>query len=265
MAPQGSPDAVGIVELWLDGVRVARLANAANGPQANIRSVSIPYCYDLRSPRAFVLDFDDVAIGVSRVYPSRGFRVYHNAGAGPIDYATVRDTRSETISQWTSPALACPATWRFGVRAYNEHGEERNIDVASELTLEASGGQSPARPNHPVDLAARAVGGGCVEVSFGYDDTGEAAACSHFHICADDGAGAIDYASPLGAVDRDDSGPISRYAFLTDALADGVPRRFGVRAVSADDVEDDGTETVAVTPDACAPAQPVSLSASVVR
>lgn len=196
---------------------------------------------------------------------ARGFRIFHNSGVGPVDYGVVRASRNETGLSWTSPALAVPATWRFGVRAFNEYGEEKNLDVAATLSLEASGAASPLRPNRPVDLAARPTSGGCVEVSFGYDGTDEPAACTHFHVYADDGSGAINYASPLGAVARDDAGPLSRGVFLTGPLDGGVPRHFAVRAATAADVEDDGTEWVPATPDAIAPAQPASLTAGIVR
>lgn len=197
--------------------------------------------------------------------PQRGYRVYHNSGAGAVDYATVRATRNETVSSWSSPALSCPGAWRFGMRAFNEYAEEKNLDVATELTLLGSGSPSPERPNRPTDLAATAAAGGRAHIAFSYDETNEAAACTHFHVYADDASGAIDYATPVGAIDKDDAGPVSHYEFLTDALADGVTRRFAARAATAQDVEDDGTEFAVVTPDATAPAQPASLSASVAR
>ena len=208
--------------------------------------------------------FDSFAVSDEPVGLLRAFRVYDNSGAGPVNYASARAVLVDWATEWTSEALAVPATWRFGVRAVNEFGEERNVNVTKEFSLLDSGAESPARPNRPTGLAARPEADGCVEVSWSYDDTDEPEACTHFHVCSDAGTGAIDYATPVGSVAKDDSGPLTHYALLTGALADGVPHRFAVRAAGATDVEDDGIESVACTPDASPPATPATLSAAVV-
>jgi len=208
--------------------------------------------------------FDEGAVATTRPEAVRGFRIYHNAGVGPTDYDTVEASVSEYASDWTSGALSYPATYRFGVRAYNEYGEEKNLDVAEELALLESGEESPARPNRPTNLAASPAASGKVELAFSYDSTEEGAVCTHFHIYDDAGSGQVDYGTPVGTVAKDD-GPVTHYVFLSGALTSGVTYRFAVRAASASDVEDDGIESVAVTADADPPNQPASLSAQVVR
>jgi hypothetical protein len=208
--------------------------------------------------------FDSFAVSDEPVGLLRSFRVHDNAGAGPVNYATARAVLVDWATGWTSDPLTVPATWRFGVRAVNEFGEERNVNVTKEFSLLDSGAESPARPNRPAGLAATPAAGGCVEVAFSVDDTDESAACTHFHVYSDAGTGAVDYATPVGSVAKDDSGPLTHYAFLTGALADGVPHRFAVRAATATDIEDDGIESVACTPDAAPPAPPATLSAAVV-
>ena len=251
----------GGMKMWIDGIEILSRMGVDNDEQN----------FDLFGPHVRyggsgeqAADYDHVQIDTSRIYPPRGFKIYHNSGVGPIDYDTVRDTYASNVTDWTSDVLAYPNTWRFGVRAYNEYGEEKNVDVAEELVLLASGEESPARPNRPVGVAAAAAEGGKVEVTFSYDATGEVAACTHFHVCYDAGSGEIDYASPLGAIDKDDA-PLTHYAFLSDALDDGQAYRFAVRAATADDVEDDSIEFVEVTADAQAPTQPESLTGVVVR
>jgi hypothetical protein len=207
---------------------------------------------------------DDVVVATERIFPLRGYRVYDNLGAGPVDYSQARDARSEFAPTWTSGGLSHPASWRFGVRAYNERGEEKNVDVAAGVTLLASGDEPPLRPRRPADLKATPRAGGTVEVTFSYDASGEPAACTHFHVCSGPGSGEVNYASPIGSVSRDE-GDLTHYSFLTPALVHGARFRFAVRAAMSNDVEDDGTDYVTATADAEAPAQPESLGAEVAR
>ncbi|HUV40080.1 MAG TPA: hypothetical protein VMY39_10720 [Planctomycetota bacterium] len=255
----------GEARFYVDGKLVDTQTDIGNYAYGQVAAV---YAYTSRlsvSPlTGLVTQTDDFALADQRIGPLRGCRVYHNSGVGPVDYDTVRDVRSEYVDTWTSPALAYPATWRFGVRTFNEFGEERNVNVARDLVLVASGEESPPRPNRPTGLQASAAPGGKVEVTFDYDATDESAACSHFHVYHDAGTGEVDYATEVGSVDLDD-GVLTHYAFLTDALSDGVTYRFAVRAAAADDVEDTGTEWVEAVADDAAPDQPATLAGQVVR
>jgi hypothetical protein len=253
----------GILRLWQDGVLALEKTNIDNDtkPAANI---FLLFNYNLVSPFAAVMEYDDVAVATARIEPVRGFRIYDNGGVGPTDYDTAKATVSEYVLSWMSGALSYPASYRFGVRAYNEYGEEKNVDVVEEVTLVGSGSECPARPNRPTSLAAAPAAGGKVQLSFSYDSTGEAAGCTHFHVYSDAGSGEVNYGTAIGTVTKDD-GPLTHYEFLTGTLTSGVSYRFAVRAATASDAEDDGIESVAVTADADAPEQPASLSATVVR
>ncbi len=254
----------GEVRLFLDGVEVAAATGLVNH-LCVVNEMSLVAVNTAGKSGGMTLDLDEVALGLDRQGPLRGFRVYDNRGAGCVDYDSPRSVLDESALAWTSDTLSCPARWRFGVRAFNEFGEEKNLNVATELTLLGSGSPSPAGPNRPTDLAARAAEGGRVELTFAYDSTAEAAACSHFHVYASGATGEVDYTSAIDAVVKDDGGTVTHYSFLADPFADGIARRFAVRAATAGDVEDDGTEFVEAVPDATAPAQPSSLVATVVR
>jgi hypothetical protein len=253
----------GILRHWQDGRLVAELTSVDNDTMSPSDRVAI-YNYNVVAPFEAEMEYDDVAVATERIYPLRGYRVYHNDGVGPVDYDTVRETLSEYAEDWTSPALDYPATWRFGVRAYNEYGTENNVNIAAEFVLLDSGDESPARPNSPAGLAARAVSGGKVELTWDYDATDEEATCTHFHVYADGGSGEIDYTSPIGSVDVDD-GVFTHYTFLTGALGDGLTVRFAVQAATAGEIEDTGTTWVETVTDAAAPDQPDTLAGTVVR
>ena len=207
---------------------------------------------------------DDVAVADQRIYPLRGCRVYHNSGIGPLDYGAVQGVKSEYDPTWTSDVLSYPRTWRFGVRAYNEYGEEKNIDVTEEVDLLESGQESPARPNRPGGLKAAPAAGGKVELTFSYNAMNEEAECTHFHVYHDAGSGEVDYTTPVGSVDKLE-GVVSHYSYLSSTLTDGWTYLFAVRTATVDDVEDDGIEFVEVIADATAPGQPESLTGQVVR
>jgi len=253
----------GVLRLWQDGVLAFEKTNIDNDAKAAVDAFLL-FNYNLVSPFAAAMDYDDVVVGTTRVEPLRGFRVYDNGGAGPTDYDTAKATVSEYVLSWMSGALSYPATHRFGVRAYNEHGEEKNVDVVSEVTLGGSGGECAARPNRPTSLAAAPAAGGKVEITFSYDSTGEAAGCTHFHVYSDAGSGEVNYGTAIGTVTKDE-GPLTHYEFLTGTLTSGGSYRFAVRAATASDMEDDGIESATSTADADAPEQPASLSATVVR
>ena len=87
---------------------------------------------------------------------------------------------------------------------------------------------------------------------------------SHFHIYHDSASGTIDYATVVAQIARA-QGSLVHHAVLTTALDAGKTYRFAVRAATADDTEDDGSQYVEVTTDATAPAQPASLTGAVIH
>ena len=256
-------DGAGIIHVFLDGLSVLEITGLDNDQVGDLNRF---YMTAVTPTGTQTTCYDNIVVATERIGPLRGYRVYHNAGEGRIDYATVRETLSDAADAWTSDALSYPATWRFGLRAYNEYGEEMNVNVADEVVLLASGEESSPRPNKPAGLGATPAADGKVTIAWSYDAVGADAQCSHFHIFHDSGTGEVDFTTPIGSVDLDaDGGTLTHYTFESNALDDGVTYRFAVRAVTADEIEDTNTEWVEATADATAPTQPASLSGDVVR
>lgn len=255
-----SDEGLGEAALYVDGQPAGSVSGIAN---SECIGNELAFYAENRTDMAngFAVEFDEAALGTERIPSVRGFHVYHNSGAGAIDYGTICTSVADSAASCAIPVGA--GAWRFGVRAYNENGEEKNVDVVAEATVLDDGSEAPDRPNRPTDLAARPSSGGAVEVTFSYDATGEAANCEQFNIYCGAGAGAIDYGNPIGSISGD-AGSGGHYSFLTDPLADGAAYSFAVRAGTSDGVEDDGTEWASATADASAPTQPASLTARVV-
>ena len=193
-----------------------------------------------------------------------GYLVYTNCGAGVVDFATPVARLSTNTRHWRSGSLTHPGNWRFAVRAYNAQGSERNLDRQALLRLDAGGELEPARPTGVTGLAARARADGKVELGWSHDAGDEATTTTHFHVYHDDGTGRIDYGSPSAEIARA-PGPVAHHVWLSEALREGVVHRFAVRAASAEDVEDDGTQTVEATPITDAPEQPIALTGYVIH
>ncbi len=85
------------------------------------------------------------------------YMVYSNSGSGPIDYDTPLTTTG--LLTYTTGVLACDATWRFGVRAYDSVSglEEQNLDCSVTIILDGSCADVTARPLPPTGLRAFAV------------------------------------------------------------------------------------------------------------
>ena len=98
--------------------------------------------------------------------PTVGYHVYSNGGNGSINYnVPIATVYGYT---WTSPPLTYPDTWRFGVRAFNQYGEEQNLDAAVTIILDAGGNDITLRPSPPVGLRAFALAAGSVRAEWGY-------------------------------------------------------------------------------------------------
>ncbi len=195
---------------------------------------------------------------------NQGFHVYNNAATGVIDYSSlIADLGSGTLA-YTSPALAYPATHRFGVRAYNEYGEEQNVDVTRKLTLDAAGADITAKPNAPHSLSVTAAAGGKIQLDFAYDTTGERATCTQFKVYYNSGSGAVDYSSALATVTKA-TGGLTWYRYTTGALTDGTTYIFAVRANTAGGIEDGNSHEVSATADSTLPTQPASLTVTATR
>lgn len=99
--------------------------------------------------------------------PTLGYHVYSNAGNGPINYSSIVATVFGLT--WTSPPLAFPDTWMFGVRAFDANGEEQNLDAAVTIILDGAGNDITNRPKPPFALRAFPTAGGAIRVEWSYN------------------------------------------------------------------------------------------------
>ncbi len=188
-----------------------------------------------------------------------GYHIYSNSGIGdPIDYTTPIDTTGQLT--WTSGVLAFPATWSFGVRAYDRCGEESNIDCAVTFILDASGIDITNRPLAPVGLRGFATAGGSVKLEWTQPPSTPAKAPTGFHVYY--GIAAVDYTTVRATVTS--ASAIAGHFFATiSGLTDGQAYRFSVRAFNLT-AEEQNTAIAIVTADATGPSAVSSLTATAV-
>ncbi len=193
-----------------------------------------------------------------------GYRVYGNGGAGVVDFSTPVATLSTNVRHWRAAGLGYPGTWRFGVRAFNGTGSERNLDRMIEVDLDDEGELEPARPNGVTSVSVGAKAGGKVEVSWTHEADNDAEETTHFHVYHDGGSGEIDYGTVTAEITRA-SGRVVHHVWLSEALEEGKVHRFAVRAANSGNVEEDGVQYVETTPDATAPEQPEDVTGKVIH
>jgi hypothetical protein len=191
-----------------------------------------------------------------------GYHVYDNGGSGPIDYSTIVATiLGFTTTTWTSSALSFPGDWKFGVRAFNANGEEKNLDAFVEIILDSSGNDITNRPIAPMGLRAFATAGAGVRVEWTYAAMNRAKLPTGFHVYIGTG-GAPSYGSPVATVSYQAAIAGSWVANLA-GLTGGTTYAVGVRAYNAT-AEEPNTTFVLVTADSSGPSSVVSLTATAV-
>jgi len=189
-----------------------------------------------------------------------GYRIYSNGGSGDVDYSSsIGDVATESFDY---DMTGLTGDYRFGVRAYDASAqEEQNIDVWIDVTVDA--GDLAMVPNAPSGLAAQAIAGGVIRLSWRYNTTipaAEGAACDEFHVYYDNGTGTVNYGSSIGTVDN--TGGIM--TFDSGALSHGTTYKFGVRSVAASGAEEQNTTTASATADTSVPAAPTGLAGEVI-
>ena len=188
-----------------------------------------------------------------------GYNIYSNAGSGPINYNTPVATVYNF--SWTSPPLAHPDTWRFGVRAFNNYGEEKNLDAAVTIILDAFGNDITLRPSPPVGLRALALAAGALRVEWGYPVVNRATVPTGFHVYIGTG-GAPSYGSPTATV-LFTAGIANTFVANLTGLVNGTSYQIGVRAYNAV-AEEPNTAFVTVTADSAGPAPVDSLTGTAI-
>jgi hypothetical protein len=190
--------------------------------------------------------------------PAAAYHIYSNGGSGPINYnVPIATTFGLT---WTSPPLAHPDTWRFGVRAFNSFGEEQNLDAAVMVVLDSSGVDITQRPAAPAGLRAFATVGGGIRVEWTYVVAGAALPIG-FNVYIGTGS-TPSYGSPVGNVLYSASLAGTWVANLA-GLVDGTTYAIGVRAYNAT-AEEPNVVFVSATSDATGPSAVDSLTATAI-
>lgn len=192
---------------------------------------------------------------------TEGYHIYMSPGVNqPIDYTTVVSTvLGFENTTWTSGPLAVPGTWGFGVRAYDDAGEEQNLSASVFVTFDAAGHDISNMPPAPVGLRAFATKGAGIRVEWAPGATSIAAKRpTGFHVYLTAGS-TLSYATPAATVAANTSIQGAFHANLTGI--DGVSYTVGVRAYNSSG-EEQNTVTRSVTADGSGPL-PISSLASV--
>lgn len=174
------------------------------------------------------------------------YNVYANTGRGdPINYGQpVATTAALSI---TSGTLTYPGSWSFGIRAQNANGEEQNLDCEVTILFDAAGNDVTNVPAAPLALAAVALAGAQVRVTWGYPPVTTAPDGFHVYL----GEGTPDYGTPVATVAYK-GGRGGVWSVSLAGLADATTYVIGVRAFQGQS-EEENTATASVTADATGP------------
>ncbi|MDR3622800.1 MAG: hypothetical protein P4L85_25830 [Paludisphaera borealis] len=180
-----------------------------------------------------------------------GYNIYVNDGqGGPINYATPAATVYDPL--WTSPVLAAPSSYKFGVRAFGADSglEECNLDASVQLDLDAGGADVTWVPHPPLGVRALQLAGGRVRIEWTSQATDPRRRPTGFHVYAQSGV-LTDYTTPAAVAPyaTDLSGT---FAVEIGPLVDGVTYAVGVRAYNTYG-EEHNTTSVPVRADGLPP------------
>jgi hypothetical protein len=193
------------------------------------------------------------------------YHVYGNTGQGdPITYASPLATITGPPLTWTSPMLAYPSTWSFGVRAfYAPSGlEEQNVDCVVTIILDSGGNDITNRPVAPTGLRCTAVAHGGIKCEWAQPPPkSKASAPSGFHVYIGTG-GTPNYGSPAATVSAS-SAIANSYVTTIGGLMNGTTYTIGVRAFNAI-AEEPNTYTVNCTAVSVGPTAVVGLTGTAV-
>jgi hypothetical protein len=152
---------------------------------------------------------------------------------------------------------AASARYAYVVKAIGGGGVESEATHPARVAeFDASGELPGPRPNGPSELTVRSGAGGRFELLWVYPARHQEAAPATFRVYHDSGSGVVDYGTVVGTV------PYRRgrihYGYRSAPFAHGTRRVWGVRAVTAEGVDDGNVLTARGVADAEAPpAHPV--------
>lgn len=188
------------------------------------------------------------------------YTIYANDGAGgPIDYDNAIDSTQDLT--WTSDALAYAGEWRFGVRvsSLTTGLQEKNIDAATTLILDAAGVDITRRPKAPVAVRVFPLAGGTCRVEWAYPYSDTLTRPTGFRVFIGSPS-TVDYGAVVATKAYSGSGS---YAVDLDGFTDATTYVVGVRAYNAT-AEEPNTLSVSFVADATGPTAVTSLTATAV-
>ncbi len=193
-----------------------------------------------------------VAFGGRYGDPEVGYHIYTNDGnGGPVDYTA--PISLVYGARWTSSDLAAGATHRFGVRAFYSRTnlEERNLDAAVCVVLDAAAKDVSRTPPPPFGLRAIPLADGRVRIEWTCPGADRDRRPDQFYVYIQKNA-LTDYTSPAAVLALSD-GFADSYSVELDGLTDSAHYVVGVRAGNASGFESN-TNVVAFYADSTPPA-----------
>jgi hypothetical protein len=159
---------------------------------------------------------------------------------------------------------AVDTTYTYRLTAIGGGGvEEDGTESVADVSFGPEGAWVGARPNPVRNLRVRPRAGGRMELRWAYAEAGQDAPPAWFAVFTDDGSGVIDYGAPVATVPYQFGA--REYRFVTDGYAHGTRLEWAVRAVTAEGVDDGGTETVTGWADSGGPAGPADVAIVAMR
>jgi hypothetical protein len=161
--------------------------------------------------------------------------------------------RSSVVTEFPFMGHTPSQQYYYQVVPINPGGVEAVVPVRSSTGVRSGiDGQavSPVPPP-PRDLAAAAIAGGRLRITWSAQADPKRVDVRQFAIYGDAGTGTIDYASPLATVS---AGRLPRnYAWVSDAFAHGTAVKIAVRSRTLAGVEETNTTYATATADALGP------------
>lgn len=188
------------------------------------------------------------------------YNVYSNGGTGgPIDYQS--PVATVTGATWAF-ALPAPGEWSFGVRAFDENGEEENLDCSAMCAIDANGDDVTGPPLPPMGLRAFALPAGAVRAEWWWPASASNGAPLGFHVFLGPEQGPPTAEAPAATVPYG-SGAFGMFSADLNGLEGGTTYLINVRAFNKMGLEG-GAAAIAVTAGSLGPAPIDGLTSSLI-
>jgi len=183
-----------------------------------------------------------------------GYNLLRSIGQTPDESASMivgaSSPTAETpdaIANFPTYTLAVDTVYCFWPRAISPGGAQECGPVdAIRIESDDDGDPMGAAPNAPSELTATAIADGYIRLTWRHNAAGEQTKPASWNVYHDDGTGSVDYGTAL-----DDT---THRVYVAGPYVHDTTVLFGVRGVSADDVEETNLDTVSATADTEGPA-----------